>query len=393
MENVYKNPHDLEVVPLELNSKLEWRRTIGSSAITRERLSLKTGSSVMITTLVAAEDSKYNLLIDPRFSSRSIALEPGGWLIDQDATTRQWDNKPAGMKPESFLETSEVPKESVAIPPTNFGWQRGAFMVKDGNPVLLLNDRQSLSGHFDVIGLIDNKWGSTRVEFKQGMVAKEHGLPLGKMQVGFSLPLILEEGKVIPQMNIWQNGDPRAIADPRNFVDLSGGKSVPPEFWLLARKFMPDRPSAARRVTQEGRAAVIRAPDVQKEDAIRFSEIIKSCKLEHIWQIVQGQGEGVRVVIRAILPPNRIPVIGIGFTNDRKLIVTAIDGRQRDSVGSTIEELAQIMKDRGAVYAGLGSAGGDVAVVAKTEKGTEILNSPANKESSTRLVPSVLVIH
>jgi len=89
-------------------------------------------------------------------------------------------------------------------------------------------------------------------------------------------------------------------------------------------------------------------------------------------------------------------VVGIGFDKEKKLVVVAVDGRQEGSAGATINELAEVMRFKGAVTAGLGCAGGDVTVVLKTEvKKFEILNSPSNLIDSkrvTRLEPSQLIL-
>ena len=67
-----------------------------------------------------------------------------------------------------------------------------------------------------------------------------------------------------------------------------------------------------------------------------------------------------------------------------------------------VAEAATIMKEKGAVNAGIGAAGGDVAVILKTTDDTnplfvpsnrfEILNSPSNKDHQTRPAPNMLTL-
>jgi len=378
---------------VSFTQEILWERKIGQSLVIREKLSRADGSQIHATTIYADKGADYNLLIDPRFKNLPIELEPGGLLIDQEATREAWGN-PAGMTPENFLEISDFPEGTIAIPPTNAGWQIGSFWVQEGKLVMIPNDKEALSGEFDIIGYTGNGWVTQRVTLKDGSLNGRESSSLSMMSVGLSMPLIVEDGEIVPQFEILQGGDPRALADFRNFIDFSGDKEIPGKFWALLRKFMPDTGVAARRITNEGQVAVIRVrEDVTSEEIEEFRQIIEKSELGDHWHIVKTEGRPGRVVICAKLPPNRdLPVVGIGHDMNGKLLVTVVDGRQSESTGATIDELAQIMRDGGAKYAGLGSAGGDAVAVANTEYGTEILSSPSNKGRVTRPAPSVLVI-
>lgn len=375
---------------IELVAELE----LGQNKVVRERLVRHDDSPVLITTIFASENSRANLLIDSRFIERPIITEPGGLLIDQKATTQSWGSG-AGLKPEYLLDNPAIPDNSIGICPTNFGWQRGAFMVRDGSPILLPNDKENLTGNFETIGFDGQSWSAYQIAFENGKPTSEARKSVGAIHVGFSVPLIIKNAEIVP-LTIWERGDPRALADPRNWVDLACGKKVSSDFWLLIRKFLPGTPAAARRVTQEGRMAVVRADGINPQDVQKLKQIINESGLENNWKIFEETNERpARAAIYAMLPPNRLPAVGIGFGQDGKLIVTVVDGRQQDSTGATIDELAQIMKGKGAIYAGFGAAGGDVCVLAKTKEGTKILNSPSNLaggERVTRLSPSLLVV-
>lgn len=73
----------------------------------------------------------------------------------------------------------------------------------------------------------------------------------------------------------------------------------------------------------------------------------------------------------------RGPKIGLGLTQDNDLMVVAINGRIRESVGATHTELAQILLDMGAVQ-GMGfDPGGSVTLVVN---GRQLNISPYNKD-------------
>src|SRR3989304_2239372 len=99
-------------------------------------------------------------------------------------------------------------------------------------------------------------------------------------EIGLSMPLIVKDGQTVPQMSIWERGDPRALADSRNWVDLAAGQKTTPDFWRLVRKFMPINPSSARRVTREGCFAVIRVADIEPQDVEAFQDAIREANLE-----------------------------------------------------------------------------------------------------------------
>ena len=59
----------------------------------------------------------------------------------------------------------------------------------------------------------------------------------------------------------------------------------------------------------------------------------------------------------------RGPKLGVGLTRDGAMLVTAVNGRIRDSVGATYKELARLLKEQGAFSAMCFDSGGGVTLV------------------------------
>ena len=72
----------------------------------------------------------------------------------------------------------------------------------------------------------------------------------------------------------------------------------------------------------------------------------------------------------------RGPKIGVGLNADGDLLVVAINGRIRESVGATHDELAHILLDMGSVSAMGFDPGGSVTLVVG---GRQLNISPYNK--------------
>lgn len=239
------------------------------------------------------------------------------------------------------------------------------------------------------------------------LVNAEPHQPLDDVLIGLSMPMILKNGILVPQNEIVARGDYRALADLRNFIDFSNGMSDQSEFnfkfFDLIRKFQPSTLAGARRLTFEGGIAVVRA-NIPAADAKEFAGIVKEFGLEKHFNVfeVGDENKPTRVEIRGPFPPNRIPITIIGHDEEDKLVAGFFNGRQEGSTGVTFDEAAHIMREKGAVDAGIGVAGGDVSLILKTleeahpfyvsENRFEILNSPSNKGSQTRLAPNMLTI-
>lgn len=363
-------------------TKILWEREFGLGLVVREKMFLD-NRQVLLTTVFASAASEQSLLVDPFFGKHGIVTEPTGLLIDQAGTKASW-GRPAGFTPEEFLVS--VSGESLGICPSNAGWQYGAFWVGQGQ---IVSPDRNLTGNFDVIGMDDSSGKWVKVSAKV-----ENGRMVNNLRLGLSFPLIVNNCEVAPTEDIV--GDPRLVADLRNVVDFAAGKKLPNDFWLLLRKLLPSNRVSGERLLS-GQTVVIKRTGAMTDDELaRFQEIVEENALGDVLSLDKRR-DAPRLAIIGQLPLQKIPVVGVGFNVEGKLIVAAVDGRQPDSAGVTIEQLSQIMKDRGAVCAGLGCAGGDVAVVLKKIDGSfEILNSPSNVDSTgkriTRRVPSLLVL-
>lgn len=366
-------------------TKTLWERQIGPSWVARREVFLgeELKTPVLYTVLKVLPQARVEIKYDEELINGGVKLGAGGLLIDQEATNLSL-GRAAGKLPEVFIAGNS--EETVAICPTNFGWQKKAFLIDKGRLVLIRNDREEISGSFGVIGLSQGKWEHFQVDLKKGVPVSLSAVT--KLDLGFNLPLILREGEPLSLKEIID--DPRFLADFRNVFDFGVGKELPSNFWLYLRSLMPTIRAAGRRLV-EGKSVVVRRSGLSFEQAIAFASIIKDNQLEDWLQVDIRRGIP-RISVFKNLPLNRIPVVGVGFDNERRLLVMAVDGRQEKSAGATIQELARLMKAEGAIFAGLGCAGGDVAIVAKTQKRTEVLTSPSNKGQTTRPVPSVLTI-
>ena len=114
-------------------------------------------------------------------------------------------------------------------------------------------------------------------------------------------------------------------------------------------------------------------------ECAELSKLITAADLDQL----SVTNESLRIV--GPLPFQRLPLLGIGVRADGSLIVLVVDGRQQQMPGGTITELARLMQQHGAVTAGLGCAGGDVALVQKQQGEVRVLNSPSNRDPSTKL--------
>lgn len=359
-------------------------RPVGACVVEKDKVRLE-DKERLITTIKAPREASVDLAWDPFFHKKGIVTEPGSLLISQGETQKLW-GKPVGTSPEDFL--ANYKGDVLGVCPSNANWQLGAFLIKEGE---VFSPDRNLTGPLETIGLTKEGWTSRVLDFEDGKPINPS--TIAQMRVGFSMPLILKEGQVVPLEGII--GDPRLTADLRNVVDFADGKKLPSDFWLLLRRLLPASGVAGKRLIKERSVVVRREGAMTDEEIQKFQQIIRDNNLTTLALDVRQKAP--RLVFRGKLPIQRIPVVGVGYDNKGQLIVTAVDGRQEGSAGASISELAEIMQAKGAVTAGLGCAGGDVTVVLKTKEGAfEILNSPSNLDKDrnrvTRLEPSQLVL-
>lgn len=324
------------------------------------------------------------LRIDARFAARGIVTS--GRLIDLAATEARW-GEPVGRFPEEWL--ADAAEGAMAVCPTNFGWQREALLVERGRLVSLPEDRLR-SGVVSLFGRRYGRWEATELRLVGGSAAATDAALLRGFDVALEAPAIVREGAPVSS-DEWIV-HPRLLADLRNAFDFAHGRGteLAPELWIELRKALPESAASALALAG-GRGCRERR---RLADPARLRSLLADARLDHI--SVRDAGEVAEIEIRGPLPPTRLPLLGIGVAADGALDLTAIDGRRPGRPGATIAELARIMVERGVVHGGLGSAGGDVAVVQRTRAGSALRNVPSTFDSRTgrfvsRRVPAVLI--
>ncbi len=357
-----------------------------SSKVERKRYTLRDGQNMLTTVIRPNCSAKYKLKIQPNFLERSIQTESqNGLLIKQKSTIEKWGSIPVGIRPEEFIKSELL--DTIAFNPTNAGWQREAFWVKEGKLLMLPNDMKTLSGKFTILGMNkQGEWFDTSVNIHNGRIDPDAESNISKIQIGFSMPKVLQNGRVLPLEEYI--GDPRLLADFRNVFDFAGGKQLPSEYWLLIRRFLPTKEFAGKRLIR-GDVVVTRDSTVKSSDVTDQLEVlVAQAGLSNTICLNYNSGRSLaRIAIVKTLPKNRIPVFGLGFNKEKQLVVVCIDGRQQNiSVGATLEEAASIMRENDISNGYIGSAGGDVIIATNSSR---FLNIPS---SVNRTVPSVLMI-
>jgi hypothetical protein len=359
--------------------------SLDAFAVTQEMHQLEDGAQTNITNIRMGAGAICHLEVDADFLEKGI--DANGLLIDQGRTKNQWGRSP-GHTPEEFI--GDYPEGSIGICPSNFGWGYGGIEIRDGKILSDPNDK-TLNGEFSVITSRDGRWSVETFTLVNGLPIEPE--KLADIKVGFSMPLLVSQGEVVsPKEYIT---DIRLLADLRNFSNFAPDTPMPSDFWVLLRKVLPSRPTEAKRLVRGDRLVVHKADMLSDEEFFKLKQYIRDFNLEKYIHLDMRR-DTQRFAVMDELPQIRIPVVGVGVTAEGGLFISAVDGRQEKSVGMTLTELAQYMRDRGATHAGLGCAGGDVAVVEKTGAGVKILNVPANKDGEgrqvTRPVPSFLVM-
>lgn len=385
--------NSLELGNLDNDKFREWNLRLPGVTIQREKLALPDGVGVWVTSILPNESTHYDLVYDRDFVDKGILTIPGGGLVSFPKTEVLWGRVP-GIKPEDFIK--DLPENSIGVCPTNAGWQRGAYWIKDGEVKMLKNDGDELSGLFSVFVQEQGdgeSWCLKKVRLEKGRLTGSSENELGRTKCGFNLPVILDNGNPVPIEDLLE--DPRISEDIRNFVDFSAGKSLPREFWGYLGQVLP-RGRMVRSIIGGYPSHIVRSDALTESEVERFQTIIKDAQIEEYIGVEQS-GKWSIFRVKGKLPENHVPMVGLGINSAGKLLAVAVDGRQMESPGATLEGLAKILKEKGAVYGGLGSAGGDVAVVRKGSMGSvSILNSPSIREKGTgrgitRPVPSLLV--
>jgi len=388
------------------NSKIEVLDVnVTGVSVSRETLTRPEGEQVLLNTIRVDKESSAQLIIDPKFLDKPIVFEPGSSLINQKATTAVW-GEPAGQKPETFISNIPVPKDSILLPTTNVGWQQGAFWVKDGQVKSLVDD-PALNRPFEVFGKSESGWGVREVNIQNGKVSPntKYSNDLSGMELGFSAPQILRNGEIVSADTILARRDPRLTADPRNVYDWTANANftnlTQKEFLIGFMRRVDPTPIAVNRLNRGVTSTSVVHISAADEEVDKLNETITDGGLNWTAQKAHTNPHGKKVSARIAIPgpisPNRLPLIVFGNDGNGNLIALTADGRQPGSTGLTIDEAAEKIRDKGAINAVLGAAGGDIFVGLKKGNNFTILNSPSNidrysGQRVTRRIPSMLVI-
>lgn len=363
---------------------------IGTTIVKKETI-LINGYKSLSTTLHTSSSSNFDLFYDNDLVEKGIVLETSGLLINQAETSASL-GRDAGFKPDSIFKESDTNK--IAIPGNHFGWQTGAFIIADGNIVLIKNDKESLTGEFDVM-TFEDKWSSVHISIKNGKLELDDEKKLQKVHIGFSAPLILKGGEVVDTRSLL--ADPRILADSRNVIDFGNGQILSSDLAQMIRKVIPTTKLGIDRLVRGDTVVQRLKTPLNNEEFLKIKNLIKENNLQEFLQIDMSSSGHQRFIVLKDLPLQKMPFMSYGYTNEGSLIAVAIDGRQEGSRGVTIQELAGIMKQKGAVTAALMVGGADVSVVSKTNLNVEILNSPSTVDNRSqkrvlRNIPSVMTI-
>jgi hypothetical protein len=347
--------------------------------IQRGRRRSEAGVELAFTIVRVASGVHPQLCLDERFHREGIVL--GGRLVDQAATAERWGG-PVGRHPEEWLEAA--PAGAIAFCPTNWGWQKGAWLF-EGERVLNLPGDTPAGQRLWALGWSAEAAGGWRGV--EGIAAKIQETALS---AGMEMPQLVRAGSRKPLADLLDH--PRLRADFRNVFDFGDGRGpeLPPELWVLLRKVLPATAEAGG-VLLNGGDIQVSLEELGAEGAERLLRLLCEERLSRISLATDS------LVIHGPLPPARIPVFALGARPDGTLIVVAFEGRRHGTPGATIEEAADFLVREGVDSGGLGSAGGDVALVRRTASGTELLGTPSNRDARSgapvsRRVPGVLLL-
>lgn len=181
--------------------------------------------------------------------------------------------------------------------------------------MLIKNDQGVLTGEFDVIGLKNGKWESEHVSFKDGNPDEQSTENMHGMEAGFSLPLMVKDGEVVPLMEYVS--DPRLLADARNVFNYGVKEGLQGEFWQLIRPFLAETSASTSRL-QKG-SLLVTSAEVPDADTARLSEIIEESSMDDTFFIRRNpqKPEKAQLLIMGKLPLNRIPLFGIGYDKEK----------------------------------------------------------------------------
>lgn len=345
----------------------------------RGRGSTRCGLPLEWTTVLVPPTVMPSLVVDQRFVTERVVLS--GSLIDQPATSRAWGTQPVGEYLEDRLPDNQT---SIGICPTNFGWQERAYVWSQGELLGLRGDRPTQLLWMLTWNL--SGWSSIRDD-AEGIRRKLQTEPNA---VALETVALVEQGQAVPLETILEH--PRALADLRNIFDFAhgAGLQLPSRFWQLLRKVMPSTYAQAQALIKGKNLEISLHPQLNLEEIAELRSLVSHA---HLGDKLQVEDDLLRY--KGSWPMQRLPLFGLGCREDGWLVIVAVDGRQKLLPGATVEELGRLMIHYGVTEAGLGSAGGDVAIVFKHAANITLINTPSNRDNAsgkptTRRVPSSL---
>ena len=363
--------------------------------VTRETIEIEGNTSRAII-VEASTPEGVAFLTDPRFAHDGIITEPGSALINQVKTAELYGNKSAGETPEQYLENSNL-RNVIAMPGAHYGWQEKAFVIIDSQPLLVKNDQEVLSGDFPTLCMDGSgQWSMQTFKFETGTPADS----LEDVKFGMNGLAIITKGQPISLEEIASGDDPRVMADMRAVFDFANGNKVPGKFFGDIRGFSPNyekNREAFVNLALGRTATFLTGIPENPEDKKSYESLMEmiASDSESVFDHLSMTAEKDKyaLTIEGQMPEQLVPLIGWGCKEDGSLIAIAVDGRQEDSAGVSIRQLAELMVERGATDAILGCGGGDVAVIERGKDGTmTTLNSPSNPGNITRRVPNLIGI-
>lgn len=96
-----------------------------------------------------------SLSYDTELAQKGIRTEPGSLLIDQGATATALGRR-AGFRPEEYIADMQGP--ILAAPGNHFGWQEQAYLIIDGQPRFIANDRNTITGAYPTFLQKEGMW-------------------------------------------------------------------------------------------------------------------------------------------------------------------------------------------------------------------------------------------
>jgi hypothetical protein len=346
--------------------------------IERGRRRSEAGVELAFTIARVAPGMRPRLCLDERFEREGIVL--GGSLLDQAATEARW-GAPVGRHPEEWLDAAAA--GAIAFCPTNWGWQRGAWLF-EGTQVYCLPGDIPDGRLLWALG-----WSGGAGRGWHGLEGVAEKIQAMAPYTALEMPQLVREGTRVPLADLL--GHPRLCADLRNVFDFADGRGpeLPSDLWVLLRKVLPVVADAAGILLRGGEIRVSLDP----LGTLNAERLLRMLREETLAGISPGANF---LVLHGPFAPARIPVFALGARPDGTLIVVALEGRRAGIPGATIEEAGEFLVHEGVESGGLGSAGGDVAIVRRTASGTELLGTPSSHaphggEAVSRRVPGVLL--